>query len=569
MVSPNAREQNPRVTQLLVTSHELQVLGKQQDSINVLREAIAIAPEDDRVRKAFQAMNIGSTLPAGGRLSDQCRDFAANHADEALGSSIVTATSSGQYDQTEAEEALAVLFSIPMDHAVKNKSVTNIASTTAGQKAVAAMLITHATETFENFWVCGDAAVATMTNILVRGPPWSSESDRREAERDVFQLLLAKLLEPAQEAAEMGMRALARVLSVDAKNLESLIDTSNFDIILSMLGIQHPAAVRSQATLITAKFLESAPDRGQKMLTEYVVSRAGKANVDDLVAAFSVAAAIFPVLPALASTMFLTPGFLDDLIRVTDKSNSARLGRVALELLSAACIDKACREAIDSKCASWLQETMRKKSERDGDVSNHDASMAALILCKIQAVVSKDGKPIDLDPAVHLLKENLLNKDLPDEHIAVEGLAFASVRGSIKRDLTEDPAVLRRLDYLMRTRPKDGSLLFGALTIIANLTAFRPAETAEQQKIAELKAYANQSKPASQDPYNDDDQVNHRCRMVMQAGMIGTIKQSTQGATPTLLQIISNIILSLTRDPKRCGALMQTGKILEAFPRIR
>jgi hypothetical protein len=559
MVTAETRSEdlNTRTKQLCSVAAGLRAAGRGKESLRVLEEAHKLDPSNAHVIAALDQLKLADEkTTAPGSLLAVCKDLSADTDSSEAASSVLRMVSDGKYDTKEAEESLQTLFQVANDHITKNKAVLGIISTVSGQRAIATLLKANATENFQHLWNCGKAVVSSLIRTVITPNAWAAESDRESAEQGVFQLLLARLLEPAQEATEMAMRAMARCTS----NFEPFVDASNFEIILSMLNVQLPAALRSQATLVTAKFLEISPDKGQRLLTDYVVTRARKPTVDDLVDAFSVAAAIFPVLPATASPLFLTPGFLDGLVGVTRKSNSARLGRAALELLSAACVDKACRQSIAEKCTAWLQEIVDHKSDDKGAGIVYGA-MAALILCKIQAVPPKDGSgPIDMVKLAIYLRTMMSTEDDATTQIAIEGIAYASVGGQVKHDLAKDSGFLKKMIDILQTHTDQRGLMFGGLTTISNLTSFRPEESAEQQKLSQLKAYANQSKEEQQDTYNDDEQVNERCRIVIEAGTIPLLNAAVKQATPTVLSLVSNIAFSLTKQPKRRGLLVQQGK---------
>jgi len=544
-----------RVTQLLATADDLIKAGKQEDGALALREAITLSPDDEGVRQAFMSMSF-----SGDATLFSARAFISNTGDDKAGSALILAASNGRYSSQEAEEILELLFSVENDNPTKNDAIKRIVVNVNGRKAIATLLKKNVTETFQHLWNCGDAVVSAIIAITLNAAAWSTEEARLAGSRDVFLLLLAKLLEPAQEASGMGMRAMARLLAVDAANIAPLIDASNFEVILSMLDIRQPTSTRSQAILVTSKFLEVEPERGQKLLTDYVVTRAGKPNVDDLVAAFSVAAAIFPVLPAVAASLFMTPGFLDDLIALTKKSNSARLGRASLELLSAACVDKTCREAISNTCAAWLQEVMKEKAryEIEEPGNNLDATLAALVLCKIQTVPKQAGVTIDIVAIASFLKGLTKDEDIATIQTAIEGLAYASIQGKVKEELSSDATFLSDVVTMLKN-PTDKGVQFGVLTIVSNLTSYLPTNSVEQEKISQLKAYANQSKPDAADTLNDNEHVTARCRKVIDAGVVPILVNATKTASPTLLKIIANISLSLTKNPKHCGLLVQQG----------
>ena len=113
---------------------------------------------------------------------------------------------------------------------------------------------------------------------------------------------------------------------------------------------------------------------------------------------------------------------------LTPHRKSRTLEQAALELLSAACVDKACREAIDRYCSAWLRDL---SDERDG---THKA-LAALILAKIKSSSQEEitAKLADLV---------LVGDSERDQ--AVEGLAYTSLQPKIKEEIASNSTLLKR-----------------------------------------------------------------------------------------------------------------------------
>ena len=68
---------------------------------------------------------------------------------------------------------------------------------------------------------------------------------------------------------------------------------------------------------------------------------------------------------------------------LTTHRKSRTLEQAALELLSAACVDKSCREAIDRYCSSLLRDLSEEHEDK------HKA-LASLVLAKINAESQDD-----------------------------------------------------------------------------------------------------------------------------------------------------------------------------------
>lgn len=166
---------------------------------------------------------------------------------------------------------------------------------------------------------------------------WPNESAREIAERDVFQLSLAKLLEVGHDQDGKALKGIARLLATDSPKLHEVLDKETFEAILCSLDNRLPVDVRSQATLATAKYLEASPSEGQKFLLDFIQTRVARQRNEDLITAFSAAAAVFPLVPSIASSFFLFEGFVPSLAPLLQrKIKSEKVEYAALEMLSAA-----------------------------------------------------------------------------------------------------------------------------------------------------------------------------------------------------------------------------------------
>ena len=418
---------------------------------------------------------------------------------------------------------------------------------------------------FEKIFRLGDASSNGMTDVLLDPAAWSAESVREECEIDVFQLYLAKLIQLGYEENDRALNGIARLLAADTERLYRLIDEETFDVILSSLDNRNTVQVRSQATLVTAKYLEASGDNGRKALTQFVTSRVTRQRNEDLVLAFSAAAGVFPVAPSPASTLFLTEGFVQAMVPLlVKKAKSEKVELAALDMLSAACIDGACREVIKRHCTSWLQHILTTgKDERPG--------LAAVVLAKIQGPSSQPNNSKDEIPTeekkvaedlVPRLKSMMVEDPLDSNQSSIEGLAYASVRPRIKEELAKDPEFLRRLLKNLRHSPPGSPISFGGLALINNLTRYLPNISEEQKRLAQLKAYANASKNGPQaDPLDEDAAVTERCKAIVKAGAISVLVGMSKNLSPNSMHTVISILLSLSRTSFLRGTIAQQGGV--------
>ena len=540
--------------------------GLWQDGSRALREAASLAPNNPHVKAAFDRIKSDDLQH---HLQKLCSKFVTEHDEDAGKEALSYLDRSAEVPGDVARTCLDLVARprVFKDGEIQDGIVAGLLrEAPAAQVALARKLHENTTTVvFEEIFKLGDGSSNGMTNVLLDAAAWSAESVRQECEKDVFQLYLAKLIQMGDEENGRALEGIARLLIADTEHLHTLIDGETFEVILSSLDNRNPVHVRSQATLVTAKYLEASGDNGQKTLVHFFASRITKQRNEDLVLAFSAAAAVFPVAPSQAATLFLTEGFVQALVPLLEKkSKSEKVELAALHMLSAACIDSACREAIKKYCTSWLQHILATgKDERPG--------LAAVILAKIQGpssqvtsskdeVAAEDKKTAE--DLVTKLKSMMVEDPLDSNQSSIEGLAYASVRPKVKEELVKDHDFLRRLLKNLRHSPPGSPTTFGGLAIIENLTRYLPNLSEEQKRMAQLKAYANASKAAPQtDRLDEDAAVTERCKAVVDVGAISVFVGMSKNLSPTSMHTVMKIILSLSRTSSLRGIIAQQGGV--------
>ena len=544
--------------------------GSPQDGSRALREAASLAPNNPQVKTAFD--RIQSDDPQH-RLQMLCSKFVTEH-DEGAGKEALSYLDRSAEVPGDVAKACLDLVGRPgifKDGEIQDGLVAGLLRESLAAKAALAKKLHENTTTlaFEGIFMLGDRSSDGMIDVMLDAAAWPSESVRQECENDVFQLYLAKLIQVGDEENGRALKGIARLLAADTERLHTLIDGQTFDVVLSSLDNRNPIQVRSQATLVTAKYLEASGEGGHKTLVQFFTSRITKQRNEDLVLAFSAAAGVFPVAPAPAATLFLTDGFVQSLAPLLErKARSEKVGLAALHMLSAACIDSACREAIKKHCTSWLQHILATgKDERPG--------LAAVILAKIEGPSSQGNTAKDdvaaedsntAEELVPRLKSMLVEDPLDSNQSSIEGLAYASVRPKVKEQLAKDPEFLRKLLKNLRHSPPGSPTSFGGLALIDNLTRYLPNLSEEEKRMAQLKAYANASKAAAQpDRLDEDAAVTERCKAVVDAGAISVFAGMSKNLSPNSVHTVIKIILSLSRTSSLRGTIAQQGGVRLLF----
>jgi len=551
-------EETSRVDELARKATVLLDTGDVEKAAQLLREAGSIDPENENIKKAWDLVRQEEQ---GHSLVKYCQKWLAHQKDED-GEEAVDYMHRHQLSFEAAEEAMEVMLQYNGESDIADEVTGELLKHAGARKPVARALIDQPTITFNQMFDRGDDSMSAITTMMLDKTSWPSEKERIAVERDAFQLALAQMMLAGQDYPERAMKVISRLLGAESHNLNGLIDADGFDVILSQLDIRAPNILRSQATLATLKLLELAPESAQQLISQFVVKRVQKPTPEGLILAFSAAASVFPMAPQAASQLFLSPGFVEAFVPLVKKWKSQRLEQAALELLSAACIDKPCREAMRKALSAWL------KGVAEHSMDKKRSEQAALILVKIKDAVPEGEEPKisentteDQDQLVRRFRSIVISTDGTDKQHSIEGLAYASIDPKVKEELANDDSFIKGLIRELNGMESGKAALFGGLTIIANLTTYLPVQTEEQRKMSQLKAYANSTKPKEPDVLDNGQHVTERCKKILDAYVIPLLVKCSRKASTATQNLILQILVSLSKDKSHRGKMAQQGAV--------
>lgn len=531
-----------------------------------MREAAVLSPQNTNVKEAFENIQSDDAIHP---LLRSCRSLIDEKSEEAGKKAVSYLARSSEVPADVARACLQLLLRDrkrpPLG--LVDQIVTGLMRECIGAKAFLAQRLSQsATVVFEEFYELGDGSANALATVVLDVTAWSQNATQEIAESDVFQLFLAKLMEVGHDHDGKALKGISRLLASDAEKLYSLIDQDTFDAILSSLDNRLPIEIRTQATMATAKYLEASQADGQKLLLNFMQVRFARQKNEDLILAFSAAAAVFPLVPSTASTFFLIEGFVSSLAPLLQKKfKSERVEQAALEMLSAACLDGACRQSIEKHCTEWLQGLLENGKERS-------AGLAAVILAKLQGPKeqSTNGQKVkkgDHD-IVQKLKQMMISPTPTVRDASIEGLAYASSQAKVKQELILDTkfleVLIQRLSTDSRTStetPRKFTATFGVLTVLDNLTRYLPTLSEEQKKLSQLKAYANASRSAAEpSPLDQEAAVTKRCGVITtETSLIPVLTRAYKSFSTKSTALMLSILLSLSRNPQSRGKLTQQG----------
>ncbi|KAI1769773.1 myosin-binding striated muscle assembly central-domain-containing protein [Hypoxylon cercidicola] len=419
---------------------------------------------------------------------------------------------------------------------------------------------------------------------------------------DQTQLILARLMEGGQEDDDtcLELDRLTKLLTdeFERKNkgepICDVIDDVCVDTIFGYLDMRQAESVRGHAVLTASAYLKAAGDKASDSLHTFFFDRVKKGTYDDYIVAFCVASAIFPIAPDVMADIFLSEGFLpslDPLMR--RKWKSRKVETACLEMLNAASMNAQCREAIQKYCTDWLEEVVDQdpnelsKAIHSVDPGVHVTqgsiamkrhsetvqNLAAVILAKLRAVPSAQPTAEGTEPRIQqattsiedlskMFSSMLIRDPESGKRHSVEGLAYATIQPTVKEEVARNTELLTALIKILADAPAKSPLMYGALSIFVNLTRYQPAQSEEQKKMAQLKAYANAAgKLAAPNPLNDDDHVSERCKRVFEARIVPVLVTHSRHGSAASLNLVVSIISALSVTTSLRGQLAQQGAV--------
>ncbi|QIW98502.1 hypothetical protein AMS68_004020 [Peltaster fructicola] len=534
---------NDRVESLLVAADEQTQHGKPRDALQSLREASSLDPGNERVQEALSKLQLSSA--AEDNVLQLLKQYESLSSEQVLAKLLQSLSRKNAVSEGDAAQCLTTALQNDTSREPWSDIVVRLINGQARVRhAVAQRITTDPDSVLKLLLQSSDDASKAAYQVLFDDGAWSDKKTQLSSQQAVYKKL------SALEGSTMGVRRstelMLRQLILSPAAVADASGETVFKRLIALFDAHEPQQLRGQALLATTKLLEVKPDEAESIFVGLVVSYAASANANEQVLAFSAVAALFPVIPAVCAKLVLTEGFVPGLVpllhspRVTEvATDSTSMQRAILDLLSAACIDKTCRATISKHCQTSLT-----------DLASQGAQElrlpAALTLTKVS------GDKID-SAVVKALIEAVLH-DPPNRSLAIEGLAYSSLKPSVKEQMTKNAALRTRLIAAL------GQHTLSVLTIMDNLTGYRPARSEEQKKMSQLKAYANSSKPVPDDPLDNNGMVSARCKILLDMGVISALVASLKELRSfATLSLATKVINSIAREQKHRTRIVQEG----------
>lgn len=309
-----------RVSSLIATANENILNGEYGKASEILREASHIDPSNAQVKEAWKLLQSKSITRDA---VESIRNYIGSQQEE-FGKKALQDIKESQLGPHESSEAVNLLLhsdpGLPLSDQL-------LATLLIGQKEVrkrlAGDIISNATDVYNRIYDKGDATFNAFASLTSDETLWASKAVQVEAQRDIFRLSIASLIAAGIESPERAMKAIARQVALAPENVSDLLDEDAFDVLLSAMDIRQEQNLRSQSMLAMAKVLETKGEEGAELFSRYIATRVAKGTNDELINAFSAASAVFPMVPAVVSKLFMTDGFVQELVPNLEKNSEA------------------------------------------------------------------------------------------------------------------------------------------------------------------------------------------------------------------------------------------------------
>lgn len=311
-----------RVTDLLTKAEQKRKAGDHDGALEALKAASSIDPVDKLVQQSIRSLQSSTDSNTFITLLRGYNDS----ADEAIGKKALQALRTRPPEAADAVAALDLLIGRGSPNLLDDQVLGSLLNISLdARKELALRLKTNVTVLFDQFYAAGPQSIRAFAGLPLDESAWTSKSDQDAAQRDVFQLCIAKLIDTSVDHPDRILEVMTRQLTMAPSTVKSLVDADVFEIVLTSLDIRNESPVRSQAMLTAAKMFEVTSERGEKFFADFITSSIAKKTSVDLVVAFSAASAVFPIVATVAAKLFLTEGFVQQLVPTLERNSHAAM----------------------------------------------------------------------------------------------------------------------------------------------------------------------------------------------------------------------------------------------------
>ncbi|KAG5370512.1 Ring assembly protein 3 [Yarrowia sp. E02] len=314
------------------------------------------------------------------------------------------------------------------------------------------------------------------------------------------------------------------------------------------------------AVMIIARLFEVFPDEAEKELGFQIENFLLAETTDNVITAFSLMSVLFSIDSTRAANIFGSE-WMQQFKMTPSMTHSEPTMLAILDCLSSACVVKQCRELIGAKFETDLVQLLQ------ATVSQKIKLYTATILTKL-SFKQKDPKPKGSEPEQEELLTTLeslssiFEEALPVKELrkqAVEGLAYTSLDQNVRMGIIVNDELLKELVECLKSN--DSSLVYGSLSVFANLAVYPPRLSPDQKKVADLKKYAEAVQEKEEEIAQITKQTDKRCKILVDLKIPAILSALVNKLKPNARSVAGTILTSLAEQKSLRGVLAQQGAV--------
>ncbi|CAG8500156.1 4674_t:CDS:2 [Funneliformis caledonium] len=370
-------------------------------------------------------------------------------------------------------------------------------------------------------------------------------------------------LSASEEVQVSHLNSILRKVNSKEENFnETFVKSPEYLKLLSQFGSSNSRKITSLSLLILTKLLENNQSRELKEITTKQIVKwiSESTKQQEKLNGIKALSAIFNIGRNDIGNCCLNKdddegGTLKDLMEFIEYDKEV-VQESIVEMLSIACSQKQSaitltKLMLDDKMVLPGEENQEKNEKivGEGDDENELAGL-------FQNLVLDTGSDVDV-------RTN-----------AIEGLAYASLKPTVKEMIAYHPTLLKEIFKLVKEHEKsNNNLLYGVAVILSNITSYKRKLSINDQHLLKLKKMADggvrkgeKLEELETNPLDEDEYVENRIKQIMKLGVIQSLILLSRNQSQIIRQLVSKNFLNLATDQMNRGKIVQQGGVKTLIP---
>ena len=326
-------------------------------------------------------------------------------------------------------------------------------------------------------------------------------------------------------------------------------------IVLPYISIALDQAITSQVVVVIAKCLELNGDYSQVSLQSIVEDLILEDTAKSMIIVFSLLSTLFHIDPPIAQMIFILDQLQHQQFSLKH-FNSISVVISALEALSASCVSKECRALVSQNFHQIVEKELNSKDE---SIRLLSTSILVKTMASTGQTMSKEDQKNSSKKLIELsrtfesyaAKETLSSDDDRRQRnyaAALEGLAYTSLITAVKVSIINNTVLLEKLRKIVQNHVEQSPWVYCSLCIFANLSEYPTKLSPEESKIRDLRNYAGQSKIEAESDKESAEDVNKRCKIILDTKITGIISRNCPRFTQSSREVTASLLRNLVTE---------------------